>query len=460
MYYDIDSALFWYRIIFIAELFVSEMLLTWKLSKKPHFVARVAITFCACLAIAAALPIFSYSSVFTAVLFFVLFAASVIFLRYVCYNESWQTIIFYGVAAFAVQHIAYELFNFIVIVFNLNDGLPIEVYGDRFTDTYNVLIALAEFSSYFVVYWLGYLFIGRKVCPGAPGRFGFSMTVLTSCTLVISVAFNAAVTYYGYIHPDRFYLGLFCVVVMACCILALYAQFGLMYRGNMQCELDYVRTMWLHEKKQYRMLKDNIDYINVKCHDLRHQISDIGRLRSLDAKSISEIQNIISIYDSSLKTGNEALDVLLMEKTMLCHYHDIRITCIADGGALAFMSDSDIYSLFGNALDNAIEALKAVEDKQKRVIGVDVRQTSGFIAIHIYNFCREKPVFANGLPQTLHADKFSHGFGMRSMKMITEKYGGTFRAYVEGDIFNIKILFRARRGKGIGEAEDEAQKDR
>ena len=419
MYYDIDSALFWYRAIFMTELFISEMLFTWKLSKRPFFAVRVAVSYIVCLGAAMVFPILSYSAVYAAALFFVLFAISVIMLRYVCYNERWQTIMFYGAAAFAVQHIAYELFNLLVIAFDLNDGMPIEVYGDRFADTYNTLIALTEFVCYFVVYWLGYLFIGRNVYAGAVDGFSFPMLALTMCTIVVSVCFK-------------------------------YAQFGLLHRGKMQRELDYVKTMWLHEKKQYRMLKENIDYINVKCHDLRHQISDIGKLRSLDTKSISEIQKIISIYDSSLKTGNEALDILLMEKTMLCHYHGIRITCIADGEALSFMDEPDIYSLFGNALDNAIDALKPVEDEQKRVIGVDIRRTSGFLSVHIYNYCREKPVFFRGLPQTSHRDKYNHGFGMKSMQLIAEKYGGVFRAYLEGDIFNVKIIFRSAAGGGKG----------
>ncbi len=64
--------------------------------------------------------------------------------------------------------------------------------------------------------------------------------------------------------------------------------------------------------------------------------------------------------------------------------------------------------------------------------------------------CLEKPVFFRGLPQTSHRDKYNHGFGMKSMQLIAEKYGGVFRAYLEGDIFNVKILFRSAAGGGKG----------
>ncbi len=455
MFYDSESALFWYRAIFMGELLISEILFTWRLSKRRRYILRLLIGCAACIGLSFAVPIFSYNSFVTSGLFFFLFFISVVMFRYFCYKESWQTVLFYCVAAFAVQHIAYELYNFIVIASDLNNGLPVEVYGDKFLGTYNAIIALVQFVSYFIVYWAAYMLIGRRDIDYSDTKFSFPMFMLSSCTVVISIGFNAAVTYYAYEHVDRFYLSLSCLLIITCCILALYAQFGLLFRRKIKRELDFVKTMWLQEKKQYRMLKENIDYINIKCHDLRHQISNIGKLRSLDEKSIREIQNVISIYDSSLKTGNEALDVMLMEKTLLCRLHGIRITCIADGKALSFMEDSDIYSLFGNALDNAVEALRQVEDEEKRVIGLDMRRVEGFLTVRIYNYCPVKLVFYRGLPQTSNNDKYNHGFGLKSMRMIVEKYGGNFRVSQDGDTFNINIIFPCGEDNGqSAEAEE------
>lgn len=123
--------------------------------------------------------------------------------------------------------------------------------------------------------------------------------------------------------------------------------------------------MWSSEEKQYNILKENIDYINIKCHDLKHQIRHFGDKCSLPEESVSEMMKKISVYDTSLKTGNEALDILLMEKSLTCLNKGIKLTTMADGKAISFMEETEIYSLLGNALDNAIESLEKVKEEEK-----------------------------------------------------------------------------------------------
>lgn len=119
----------------------------------------------------------------------------------------------------------------------------------------------------------------------------------------------------------------------------------------------------------------------------------------------------------------------------------IKLTCIADGEKLNFMSETDIYSLFGNAIDNAAEALMKVQDKEKRVIGLIVRTSGTFLSVHIYNYCPEPLKFADGLPITTKADKRAHGYGVKIIRMITEKYGGEMSMSQKDDIFNLDLLF-------------------
>ena len=49
--------------------------------------------------------------------------------------------------------------------------------------------------------------------------------------------------------------------------------------------------------------------------------------------------------------------------------------------------------------------------------------------------------FKDGLPQTTKEDSNWHGFGLRSIKLIVQKYGGELTTYVEDDIFHLSILF-------------------
>ncbi len=195
--------------------------------------------------------------------------------------------------------------------------MPVEVYGDRMQEMTNMISGLLYFDSYAIVYWLTFLIFGRMIRKDEDLRVvSKSLLMLSAIIVLVAIVFNALVTYYSYDFSDPFYISIVSVLTIICCLLALCIQFGLLSRRQLKQELDAVNLMWEQEKKQYAVVKDNIDYINVKCHDLKHQIRGIGRSRSLDEQSISEIENVISIYDSVVKTGCEALDVIITEKTM------------------------------------------------------------------------------------------------------------------------------------------------
>ena len=57
------------------------------------------------------------------------------------------------------------------------------------------------------------------------------------------------------------------------------------------------------------------------------------------------------------------------------------------------------------------------------------------------NYFKGKLAFEDGLPLTTKEDKESHGFGMRSLRMIVKKYGGELTASVSDDIFHLNIIF-------------------
>ena len=83
-------------------------------------------------------------------------------------------------------------------------------------------------------------------------------------------------------------------------------------------------------------------------------------------KHISKkIEKSVQIYSAIVRTGNEILDTILTEKSLICENSGIHINCVADGSLLAFMNPVDLYTLFGNALDNAIEAVRKLESKEK-----------------------------------------------------------------------------------------------
>ena len=159
----------------------------------------------------------------------------------------------------------------------------------------------------------------------------------------------------------------------------------------------------------------------------------------LEEHEIRELENLVEIYDSSYQTGCRALDVLLAERSLYCGQHGIRLTCMAEGGKLGFLSAADVYSIFGNAIDNAVTAVEALPP-EKRVISLTVRENLGMLCVRVENYCEGDVDLSGGLPQTTKADRDYHGFGMKSMDYTVKKYGGTLSVKAADGLFILDIL--------------------
>ncbi len=193
------------------------------------------------------------------------------------------------------------------------------------------------------------------------------------------------------------------------------------------------------ERSRYALEKETVEAINIRCHDIKHQIAalgDVGRKQEL-----REIERLVNIYDCGLKTECAALDLVLASKSRTCLSKQIELTCMADGRRLAFMEDADIYALFGNILDNAIEAAEQLDCQEKRLISLSVCAKEHFLHISQENYYSGELVMERGLPMTTKKDKRFHGFGMQSIRMLTEKYGGDLRLRASGGIYRLSILF-------------------
>lgn len=225
------------------------------------------------------------------------------------------------------------------------------------------------------------------------------------------------------------------------CITILYLQTALFQKSAIRKELEVMNLMWHQQAAQYELARENIALINRKCHDLKHQVA---AMRTMDGgeqrdKYIREIEDSIRIYEAIVKTNNDTLDTVLTEKSLLCEAKDITINCVADGASLSFMDPVDIYSVMGNALDNAIEAVTAFEEKSMRCIDVLVYSRQGFLVICVTNPLRQKLAFRDGLPVSGKPDNGYHGFGMRSIQYTARKYGGELTVGTENDCFSLRI---------------------
>ena len=229
---------------------------------------------------------------------------------------------------------------------------------------------------------------------------------------------------------------------IALCIVFIYLPFivnRLIRDNDEKQKLEYMLAV---NNEQRRNSKENIESINRKCHDLKHQIIMLRETSSAEEfkEVLSSLERDVIFYDANLDTGNKSIDILIKEKGLLCNDYNIDFTYVIDGARLDFMHKVDLYTMLGNALDNAIEAARQVPEG-KRVILLNVSGKDGITKLIMQNSVLNLPEIVDGLPQTTKPDKFNHGFGVKSIKMIAEKYGGQVDFNIEEGRFSLTILF-------------------
>lgn len=432
-----------YKVLFMAELLVAEALFCRKLNRRSWFWGRLVLCVAGCFAAAVLCPVGSYTVLSSSALFFALFFVTLVGAK-ICFAESWWNLLFCGIAGYSVQHITFVAYNMIVTGLDLTGllarmGTALNPYGEATIQSgLNPLTLLAYADVYFLLYWyLGY-FLGRRMTRGEDLSLGrkpliaFSgLGVAVNIVLHMVTVRNAAADPASVVLENSYNL--------LCCVLILFLQFGVLSRRHLEQDRDLLRQMLAQKEEQYRIRQESMELINIKHHDLKHQL---GLLRQVvDEGALRGMEEAVNRYDTLVRTGSEPLDLVLGEKSMLCQGKGIAFSCLADGARLAGMEAGNIYTLFGNATENAIEYLQTLTDPEKRFLHVSVRGQGALVAIHVENYY-EGPDHTGdtALPHTTKADKSYHGFGLRSIQLTAEKYGGEMSVHARDHLFCVDVV--------------------
>lgn len=299
-----------------------------------------------------------------------------------------------------------------------------------------------------IVYACCYVLLVRRI--GAGGLAGIQdrgMLLVMSFVILVTVVFdmvNKTLPIIGVPFP---YVATLRVVHGSVCAFILFAEYEMVYNKRLRADAEALERLVEDGKRRYDASRETIEAVNIKCHDLKHQIAALRRKAAgIDGAALDEVERAVQIYDASVHTGSEALDTIITEKSLVCERERISLSCMADGASMTFMAPSDLYSLFGNMLDNAIEAARRIPDRDRRSISLVARKSAGTILIHEENWALGELTFRDGLPMTskLRADgtpdTLNHGFGMRSMRLVTERYGGTISARQDDGAFKLDAL--------------------
>ena len=410
--------------------FVSIWILADKTPKRKMFALRAALSF-AVFTLAryvifyvaiAAMP--AEVGRYMRMLGFVILMAMATGAAFVCYDCNVWTAIFCGSTSYLVQNICQRIYSIIVRL--------------AFKENNDFLYSLVMLGVMALV--LGLLFLAiRKLKLGkivVDNKYLLGIVLLIIATAVVLDLVSLRAIRDGNAVIMRICTWLYSIVISAL-IFALLVS--LVSGRRTQLERDTIKSILKEEREQYYFEKAMIDKVNIACHDLKHQMLNEGGGISEELRQ--KLGEAVDGYDSSFDTGNPALDVILTRKNFRCKESDIELTCAVNGESLSFMSEVDVYSLFGNILDNAIEASEKLEDKDKRVVSLSLEKKDYFIYVHAENYFSGKLSYSGGLPKTTKSDGGLHGYGIKSIRMLTDKYGGSTKIDTKVDRFMLDLMF-------------------
>lgn len=422
----------------ILSILIAELLLVLpSMKKKSRFVLRLGLCTLGCGVISSLYAVFyaylyQYMGIIS-IIWYVVIAVAAGGIIAICFEINLTSLVWVMLAAYAVEHFVYVAIIEIIFIGAANDSvnfwLQLLTYcsgcAGVFFLFYKIFAPNIKYLGNFYLKdnWKNRLF------------FIAFFTVFIASTLLNQL--NAR-----YIEAGFNYLST--VSDLINCLFVIIVQFVGLTTSRINFEKQFSDKLLEDEKRQYDAFKNSVDYVNIKCHDLKHELQRIRQSGSINTDKLEEIAQGATLYEAFAKTGNETLDILLTEKNLTCISNGIALSYMADASALSVMDASDVYSLFGNLLDNAIEYVQKLEDSDKRFIRLFVKPQGGMLLIHEENYLEGVARLVDGLPQTTKRDTAYHGFGVKSMQRTAKKYGGDLKINAEEGIFKVDIFIQIK----------------
>lgn len=421
---------------FSLQLLITEFVFVMNWKRKNNFIGRILIALAGYWVLGSG-AFFLYRSVPGGLSITYMFYYGTIFILTLCimtycFQVDKKEILFAGVCGYATQHLGFAIYTIFVEIFPVQLPFVLDFICLRILP-YIIIAAIAYF-----------VFVKRYLGKGELVDKDFRMILLSVVVLFMVLFLSVLVDMGENADNVQILRNVFCKSYAGICsVLAVVVAFSISRQNRVLHEKELMEQMLYNMENQQKLSRESIEIINIKCHDLKYRIKKISSIENEQEQQeyIDEIRNAITIYDNLYQTGNRALDLVLTEKSLICEEKRIKSSCMADGELLNFMTSTDVYALFGNLLDNAIESLVLEDNPEKRILSIQVCRRNDGCHIHIENYCEKELTFVDGLPVTTKGNKSYHGFGVRSIKYIVDKYHGDILMQKVDHKFQTDIMF-------------------
>lgn len=234
---------------------------------------------------------------------------------------------------------------------------------------------------------------------------------------------------------------------MICIILANVMTYYFFVVMNKEYE-NTIKSKLLEQQNETlkRSISDKEAFVNemkTVRHDIKNQLLTI--MKYADEGKNEDIKEYVSVLTNNylpnilnyINTNNAAFDAVINSKIAVCSQRNIFMEVNIKQNTDMFILPSEIAVLFGNLLDNAIEAAKDTDEKR---ITIDIQKNASYLIIFVSNSIKSSVLKDNKNLETSKPDKELHGIGIKSIKNIVEKHNGMIQFYEEENEFCCHIM--------------------
>ncbi|MBO5623056.1 MAG: GHKL domain-containing protein [Butyrivibrio sp.] len=412
---------------YFIEVIIAELLFFKALQKREKFYMRFILSVLFSLFLVSQLGLSSWTTTLSRFVMLLVILAISYFCMFISYKETPFSIFSACIAGIATQHIANK-------VLGLLELIPAV---DFFSKESIIKDLILEIAVSFAIYLIIYLLFARNFRPDTGS---IESTILSVILVLTCIGINRLVIDHS--EANIYYKAASCLYAIICCVFAMTIQFFFSKWQQEKADSLVIKQLLSASEKQYEQWKAMVQLNNIHTHDLKHMLNNIEKLAGKDAIEIpdlSPIRNSLDEFAPLVKTGNEVIDVLLRNMDTLCKEQDIHFNCVSYTEMLGKFDSMSLYFLFANAIDNARAGAGAVTVPDKRMVDVSLKQFGDSVIIHVWNYFNGELTIKDGLPVSSNTSS-GHGFGLKSIKMLVDKFEGAMEARPEGDVFHLNII--------------------
>lgn len=232
------------------------------------------------------------------------------------------------------------------------------------------------------------------------------------------------------------------VSIMLTYYIILYMIERFTYLMNQRHEEELYRKEMQSQELYYKEMEKRNESIQNLKHDLKNKLAElysflekkeIGQIERRMLQLCEELENV----DSCRYCSHPIVDSVFRVKMGTAKVEGIPIECSILIPKKMKLAYGDIGVLYGNLLDNAIEACRKVET-EKRFLSIENKYRDGKLLLVIENSKNEKELYQDF--HTTKEDKESHGRGIANVRKVVEKYHGTLKLSDGGDRFEAAVM--------------------